>query len=286
MGDLTQAEQAFFATGELPAELVAQQTPAPAIVPTTQIVAPVTEPAIAPFDTTDLLRRSLEEAQAARVRAETQLEELKRQSETANQPKIQAPDPNLDPLGSMMHQLDQMNKTVVNLEQKLSQEQQNNLLKQQFEQFTNSIREIKQNYEKTVPDFQAAYDHVRAVRTEDLRMVGVPAEQISQVLLQDELNIAQNAIKSGRNPAEEMYKMAKRYGYAPKAAAAMPTLPTEKLANIVKGQQTSKDLPRADIGAELTTEGLRDAGDSDLNKLVQDDKLWAKLVGGTSHDIF
>ena len=92
-----------------------------------------------------------------------------------------------------------------------------------------------------------------------------------------------SAIQRGRNPAEEMYNMAKRYGYAAKAVVLTPE---QKLANITKGQAATKQPGRAASESELTLEGLKDAGDADLNKMVQDDKLWHKLVGNTSNDIF
>jgi hypothetical protein len=33
-------------------------------------------------------------------------------------------------------------------------------------------------------------------------------------------------------------------------------------------------------------ESLKDASEGDLSRMVQDDALWAKLVGGTTNDIF
>lgn len=286
MGDLTQAEQDFFATGELPDELAAQQTIDQPGTPITQPdppATPITEPAAPINEVADMLRQSLAAEQQRYAEAKIRLDALEKQLQERLQPQVAAPDPNTDPLGAMMHQLAQVNATVTDLQAKLTQEQQNNLLKQQFEQFTNSVREIKTTYEKTVPDFNDAYQHIRNIRTEDLRLNGISEAEIPKILLQDELNIAQNALQRGKNPAEEMYNMAKRYGYAAKAQTLTPD---QKLANITKGQQTTRQPTRAAPESELTLEGLKDAGDADLNKLVQDNKLWAKLVGGTTNDIF
>lgn len=286
MSELTQAEQDFFATGELPAELAAQQTidqPGTPITQPDQPAAPITEPAPPTNEIADMLRQSLAQEQQRYAEAKTRLDALEKQLQERLQPQVQAPDPNTDPLGAMMHQLAQVNATVTDLQAKLTQEQQNNLLKQQFEQFTNSVREIKTTYEKTVPDFNDAYQHIRNIRTEDLRLNGVLETDIPKILLQDELNIAQNAIQRHKNPAEEMYNMAKRYGYVPKAQNLTAD---QKLANITKNQQATKQPGRAAPENELTLEGLKDAGEADLNKMVQDDKLWHKLVGGTSNDIF
>lgn len=296
MSELTQAEQDFFATGELPPELQEQHEQLtapepivePAVVAEPKVVAePLVTIAQPANDVADMLRQSLATEQQRYAEAKTRLDALEKQLQEKFAPQDAAPDPETDPLGAMMYQLKQVNENVADLQQKLSQDQQNNLLKQQFETFTNSVRQIKAEYEKIVPDFNAAYEHIRSVRMEDLRAVGVPESEIPKVLLQDELNISQNAIQRGKNPAEEMYNMAKRYGYAPKSASQTSHLtPEQKLANIAKGQQTTRQPGRAATESELTLEGLKDAGDFDLNKMVQDDKLWHKLVGGRSNDIF
>lgn len=296
--ELTQAEQDFFATGELPPELQAEYDAtqqAAAVVPDTAPVAPVVAPkidlapAVQPVPAADqtslieLLRRSIAEEQQRAADASARLAALEKQFQEKLQVQEPVPDPTTDPLGNMMHQLQQVNQNVTKLQQELNQEQQTNLLKQQFSEFVKSVQDIKTEYVKTTPDFNDAYTHIRSVRTEDLRAVGIPESEIPKILLQDELNISQNAIQRGKNPAEEIYNMAKRYGYAAKAAAPPAD---QKLANIVKGQEAAKQPGRAAPESDLTIDGLKDAGNSDLDKMVQDDNLWAKLVGGRSNSIF
>lgn len=283
MADLTPDEIAFFETGELPASLQAEVTP--------PVVEPVTAPVVAPVvpdpampNAEEMLRRSLAEEQNRRATMEAQLIELRRQFEEKTNPPPQAPDGATDPLGLLVFQQQALARQMQDLQTRLTTETQNATLKQQFEQFTSSIRAIKDAYEKTVPDFNDAYMHVRNTRAEDLRMAGMPEANINQTLLQDELNIAQNALTNGKNPAEEIYKMAKRYGYAPKAGAQSPQ---DKINAILAGQAAAKN-PGAGSppAAEITTEGLKDMSSNDLTKLVMDDKAWDRLVGGKSTDIF
>lgn len=285
MADLTPDEIAFFETGELPAALQAEVTP-PVVEP---VVAPVTPPATPNIDTMpnaeEMLRRSLAEEQTRRATMEAELINLRRQFEEKTNPPPQAPDGATDPLGLLVFQQQALARQMQDLQTRLTTETQNATLKQQFEQFTSSIRAIKDAYEKTVPDFNDAYMHVRNTRAEDLRMAGMPEASINQTLLQDELNIAQNALTNGKNPAEEIYKMAKRYGYAPKAANTQT--PQDKINAILAGQAAAKN-PGAGSppAAEITTEGLKDMSSNDLTKLVMDDKAWDRLVGGKSTDIF
>lgn len=293
MADLTPDEISFFATGELPASLAAEQ---PAVqtevapveeIPATLDIAPVVEtPAIAPTDAAELLRRSLAEEQTRRIQAELQMKQIQQQLEEKTKPVVPAPDPSQDPLGAMMHQQNQIAAQLAELQGRLNQTQQDSQLKNQFEQFAASVRSIKEAYEKVVPDFNDAYQHVRNTRAADLRMLGMPEANINQTLLQDEMTIAQNALQNGKNPAEEVYNMAKRHGYTPKQATAAGTAQA-KIDSIIAGQAADKNPGRAGhVGGEITLDSLKAMGHNDLTKVVMDDKQWANLVGGKSHDIF
>ena len=186
----------------------------------------------------------------------------------------------------MMHQLKAVTNNVSTLQQQLEQEQLKSNAQKQFDQFSSSINNIKTEYMKGVPDFQSAYAHLRAVRTEDLRNYGVPESQISQILLQDEVAVAQAALAKGQNPADIIYKTAQRHGYAAKAPAAAPTTPAGKIATLIEGQATAKTPVASPTSEPMTLETLRNASDSDLSKLAQDDKAWSRIVGGGSGDIF
>lgn len=287
MTDLTADEMAFFATGELPPDLAAQHAVAtPVIVPVVDpVIAPVVVPDPAIPDASELLRRSLAEEQNRRAQAEVRLQQIQQELATKTNPPAPAPDAATDPLGAMMHQLQQVNATVQDLQNKLATEQQNATLKSQFAEFTNSVRGIKEAYEKTVPDFNDAYQHIRTTRAEDLRMTGVPEAQINQMLLQDELNIAQVALQNGKNPAAEIYNMAKRYGYTPKAVPV--GTPAAKIDAILKGQAAATNPSAgAPPASEITLDSLKNMSNNDLTKVVMNDDNWAKIVGGKAADIF
>src|SRR5438046_1178912 len=117
MPDLTPEEEAFFATGELPASLAEQQNaPAPEIV-----APPADSPATPPAapqnnEMADMLRQSLATEQQRYAEAKVRLDALEKQLQEKLAPKIEAPDPNSDPLGNMMHQLQQVNANVLELQ--------------------------------------------------------------------------------------------------------------------------------------------------------------------------
>lgn len=295
MADLTPDEMSFFATGELPDSMAAEAaaSAAAAEAPEPEVTATVTAPVpVAPVveDNKTLFERLYSEEQQRRAGMEAKLAQLEAQLAERSKVAEIIPDEMTDPLGAMMHKLNQVNSQVAELQTKLTQEQQNNLLKQQYDQFTGSVRSLKEAYEKTTPDFKDAYAHVRNIRTEDLRLAGALEADIPKILHQDELQIAQNAIQRGKNPAEEMYNMAKRYGYLPKAPGAPATASglNAKIAALKAGVEAAKTVQKAGAEGELTLTGLKEASNTDLNNLVQDDSAWARIVGGqaSGKDIF
>lgn len=88
------------------------------------------------------------------------------------------------------------------------------------------------------PDYFDALGHLRAQRTEEFLDMdpNLTEDQIKQALINEELNVAAQAFRTGRSPAELVYAFAKRRGYTPKAAppaaaaapaarAAVPAIP-------------------------------------------------------------
>lgn len=291
--DLTPAEQQFFATGELPESLAADAFAPPPATPAAE-TPPVVPPAAAPavVDPTAELRAQLESERARRGVLEANFarlaERLPLPDAAAPPPPVVEPDQTVDPLGSMMHKLRVVTETVTAMQQTLTQQQQQSQQQAQFNEFQQNLQQIRTEFTKTQPDFPAAYTHLRTQRAEDLRDVGVPEARINEALLRDEIAATQNAIAQGKNPAQVMYNMAKRYGYTGKAGvqATAASTAAERIAALKVGTNADPAPARADSTSQLTFEALKDAGDADLNKMVQDDKLWSSLVGNRNHNIF
>lgn len=292
MAEMTPDEELFFQTGELPPGLEAEAAEAAKVQAEPKEANPAEpqaeEPKEPPVDSpTAALERMLLQEREAREEMQEQLRAITA-ALNAKQATPPIPEPNEeeDPLGATLHKLNSLNTQITELKTELTQTQQNNLMKQQFEQFTDSVRQSKAAFEATTPDFSQAYDHIRSLRTDDLRAAGAPEKEIAKILLQDELQIAQTALQRGKNPAEEMYAMAKRYGYVPKAATTTTTVqtPEQKIAALTKGQAAAKHPDRGGTDNPMSFESLKDASSADLNKIVQDDKMWNRIVGGKAPD--
>jgi hypothetical protein len=293
---LTAEEQRFFETGELPTNAPAPSPDAvdplalaglgnaePVAAPS-PAASPVASPAPAPTpdqhtvaDAQEILRQSLAQAQQRVGHLEQFIRDQQALQQTQNQP--QAPDKDTDPLGAMMHQLDTVNKQVADLQALLNQQQVNQSNVAQFSAFQQQVRAIRDEYAKTTPDFTDAYAHWRDGRAADLRALGLPEQQIKHNLFVEEVSHAEASIRNGRNPAADVYEMAKRHGYTPKIAGTVPQTPDEKLKTIQAAQSAARNLPKQPDLADVTVEGLKNMSDADMNKIVLDTDTWNKIVG-------
>lgn len=282
--EMTPEEIAFFESGDaskLIAAEAAPATPEPAAAPAPQ--APAAAPAA---NQTQVIDTSVLLSQQQKLEQElTALrEQIAKQSEP---PPDHGPDPETDPLGALMHSIAEIKKEVAALHANQNQTTQQTAQQQQFDALVSEIKQVRADYMKDHPDFMDAYKHLRSARAQDLRDVGVPEKNIEQALLQDEIAVALNARAQGKNSADVIYNMAKRYGYqSTKAPAAPPADPAARVAALAKGVDAATGLPRAAATTDLTLEGLKDASEGDLNKLVTDEKAWARLLGGGEDDIF
>jgi hypothetical protein len=295
MPDMTPDELKFFETGELPDSMKPADDGNPAKTPEELLaeeqaaLAAADKPTPPGLDAYEMLQRNLQAETEARTRAE----ERARALETAAKPKDDpGPDPSTDPLGAMMHQINTVAKTLGTVQQQLVETQQQQAQQAQIAQFQNSIKDVAADFTKKVADYPDAYAHLKTVQIEDMRSLGFSEAQIRQALQQGEVNVAQNALRAGKNPAQVMYEMAKRHGYVPKAGGKDDgtgdgTSAAAKIAAIKKGTQAGGGPGKgANPPADVTLETLKTASNSDLDALVRDPKAWAKMTGGGSDDIF
>lgn len=286
---LTPEEIKFFETGDASVLALSDDAPAPApetVVETAAEPTPIPSPA--PVDTG--LAAQQEADRAFRAQLEAQLQQINARLERAAAPPPKAPDlvPDLekDPYGHLMHKIQSIENALLGMHQRTEQTQQQAVQQQQFAALKAQVTSERDSFSAKTPDFSDAYQHLRNARAADLRDVGVPEHKIAEALLTDELAVAQNAMAQGRNSAEVIYNMAKRYGYVPRLAAPSPANPVARVAQIIEGQKAADTVPKAAASGELSLAALKDASDADLNKVAMDDKLWRQVMGGGQSDIF
>lgn len=267
------------ALGNAPAPAPA---PAPAEPPA---VPPAPAPAPAP-DATEILRQSLQEAQ----RQVAELQAAQKTQPPAPAPADPGPDATVDPVGALLHQIKGVQEQIKAIQEAQAQTTEQSTQMQRFQAFQQQVLGLRAEFEKTHADFNDAYQHLRTVRASDLAEFGMTKDQINQTLFQEEVALSEKAIREARNPAEVAYEMAKRHGYTPKAAAPAPAPAPAgpDAAAIARAQSASRQLPAAAPAGgdtELTLDGLRQASDADINKLVLNDASWKKLTGADQYPL-
>lgn len=139
------------------------------------------------------------------------------------------------------------------------------------------------------PDYDAAINHLTAMRHKVLEALGhrEPVQRM-QIIQQEGLGLAWNAIQQGRNPAEALYEIAKINGYAPQKAAeeakpseqeVIPPDPAARLRNIAAGQQQARSLgnSRGTGPAPLTAQRLLEMSEKDFAKMLDNPEAMALL---------
>ena len=310
MSGLTPEEQHFFESGGDTSRLQPApgmlDTPTPPTTPTPEytpldtaglgnvpppVVTPpvVTPPVVTPTppvvppqnDASEIMRAALADAQRTAAELQVRLDQATAQPKT---PPVEVPDPTTDPLGNMLHQLDQVNKNVADLQARLLEQQTTQQQINAFQQFQKQVVSMRDQFKLTAPDFDAAYQHVRNARVADLKLFGIPEADIPKQLFQEEVALSEAALRQGRNPAEVLYDMAKRHGYTGTVKATAPVPPAAKLDAVKQGNAITQPstLPSQPNIEDITVESLKDASDADLNKLVTDPAAWAKIAGSNN----
>jgi hypothetical protein len=155
----------------------------------------------------------------------------------------------------------------------------------------------EEEFKKTVPDYQAAVDHVRGLRAAYLRALGVTnPQQIQDGINSEAIQVATWARNNGMNMGRVVYDLARSTGYnpatvAPAAAApaaaplAMAGLPAaggngangtaansqSAVERLIRGQEMAMTIGSVGAAArgELAAETIANMPDADFMKLYE-----------------
>lgn len=284
---LSESERAFFETGELSPDLAAFLNPPQEQSTSEQSVA--NEQAQEQQQSSQgthqnqaqdqSLLNSIASTNNRYAALEQQLSELTSKLTSLTAPA--EPDPSIDPIGAITNKLTALHKEITDLRQSSIQTTQ----QQAYNSFISNVQQLRSEFAKTTTDFQDAYSHLRSVRSQDFRDLGYSEVDIPNILLHEETTLAQRAISNGQNPAKVMYDLAKRHGYTGKQQINPTAVSTaeNKIEQLKAGAESSRMLNRSQPDQPMRIESLKEASADQLNKLVTDDDLWNKLVGGRAY---
>ncbi len=274
---LTKQEEKYFETkGQTPPE-APQEQPKPEAVEA-KAEEPKAEPKPEPKEEKVVPLRALQEEreEAKRLRAEiaSQRELIARGNQRleqfiqANQPRPQLPD---DPVERIETRLNNIDQRVQNYGEAQNQ-------KAQWEHFVNAVKSHENQFLRVNPDYYDALNHVRQSRLDEYQYFGMGPGEAQQRVAQEEMMIAQAALREGVNPAQRVYEAAIKRGYTKKQAEKT----VEKaLETVAKGQEAAKSLAATPGGSKSNIDiaALAKMDEDEFEAFVTDQKKWKKVWG-------
>ena len=220
-------------------------------------------------------RQKRKEEQAARKALEDRLAKLEaRLAEPKEQPvEEDVPDPVMDPAGFREF----YKRERAREREEREQQEQARQAQDRQQQMAAYVQRAEQAFVAQTPDYQAAIQHLGQSRRQELTMQGYSPEQVQQIIAQDIGAIAQNALRSGKNPAEIAYELAKHRGYRP---AQTGDEDARRIAALATAQRQAGAVSGGGSPAngKLTVKQLADMSPEDMAKLS--DREFQEVMGG------
>lgn len=186
-----------------------------------------------------------------------------------------------DPFGAIRADMEALKQANIARDQMTMQILQQEARKQQEKQFADYIVQDEMSVRQQIPDYEAAFQHLVAIRTKELEALGIhDPQEIAAYLQQDALRATTQAIRSGQSPSAKIYELAQLYGYKP-APVTTPEQPQGqkprdekgRFAAVEAGQQAAKTLqggvPTGNVTAEMLLD--QDLPPEEFNR------LWSEL---------
>mgnify|MGYP001822743319 CR=1 FL=1 len=180
-------------------------------------------------------------AKAAKFEAwEEKMREIQARKE-AEKPEEPEPEYLDDPKAYVDHKLTKAEQKAAEADSKVTQLREATEQQQQMQQINNRLGTFDTEFAKQSPDYYDALEHVRAINIENIKSMGADEQQAATQAAQAMFMAQAQAMHKGINPAEYMYNMAKRFGYAPKADDAEDTKDTQDAKDdaIIAGQDAA-----------------------------------------------
>jgi hypothetical protein len=202
----------------------------------------------------------------------TEREKLQKQLEALVNPPKAAPKFAENPEGYIEHAtkasakevlaaLEETNKGLATVKEKTEQDKQ----REAHNQFLEELGTMEEQFVQTQPDYHHALAHVRRLSFAQMKEFYPDAteQQIMRAIDTQEINMARQAMATGRNPHELAYRLAVVNGYVKKAPADPKGKPNAKAPDIKGDTVLDPDLSLGKSGGEAPPSGEDDVFDPD-----------------------
>lgn len=188
-----------------------------------------------------------------------------------------------DPAGNLKHKNEQLEKALAEIQAKLDKQEGASQQSDKLTQHANFVTTREQAFAKENPDYFQAAEYVAQVWRDEFTETGFKAEDIPKLVFGKSLAITSQATQSQKDPAEAIYKIAKRYGFTPKAKDEPKKEEKKedgetKLKQIERGLEASKSAGGGSGPDDLSLASLAQLDDEAIDKLVADKDWWAKNI--------
>lgn len=175
------------------------------------------------------LEAKFEEERIARIKLEAQLEAIRPRETESTKPAI-------DPLDYESHSyLEQKIDSVAKENEQLKQM----LARQEEERKISSyVQNQEKAFEVATPDYHQAIDYLKQVENRMASHMFDDQNQASNFISAKYDAIVKNAVRSGKNPSEVVYNLAKAAGYTP-----VPAAPRTNLSQLEANMTKSATIP-------------------------------------------
>ncbi len=228
------------------------------------------------------LRKQLDEMKQIVAQGDQKLQKFIDSAEKrADAPKFED-----DPAGNLKHENEQLKKDLAAIRERLEKQDASAKESERLSQFTGAVKAAEAEFAKEHKDYWKAAEHVAEVWRDEFREAGFDEKDLPRLVFGKSVAITNKASESGRNPAEAIYNIAKRYGFAakPQDEPKDKQKGDSKLKSIEKGLEAAKGAgggtgPDAD---DASLASLSQLTDDELDKRVADKDWWAKNIKRTA----
>jgi hypothetical protein len=201
----------------------------------------------------------------------------------AKQAEAPAPKFEDDPAGALKHENDNLKKSLDEIRSRLEKQDQAAQATGEVSKHKSAVDAKEAVFAKEHPDYWDASTHLTDVWRDEFLEAGFDAAEVPKLVFGKAIGITHKAIQAGKDPAEAVYKMAKRVGFTGKKEEAKTEEKAKsdgesKLKAIEKGQELAKSGGGGTGPDDASISSLAQMDNEQLDRLVADKDWWAKNI--------
>lgn len=208
------------------------------------------------------------------------IESVSKRAEEAVVPKFED-----DPAANLKHKNEQLEKDLAEIKARIAKQDAASQQGDQTQRFASVVRAKELAFAKEHPEYDKAAEFVAQVWRDEFLEAGWDEAEVPSMVFQKSLAMTRQAMNKEKDPAEAIWKIAKRNGFKeaadePKKEEKKPDGET-KLKTIEKGLEASKAAGGGAGPDDLTLSSLSQMDDEAIEKLISDPDWWNKHVRRT-----